>query len=258
MARKKRNKAHAKRKRSPGKSIFRFLNLGRKGRKKTEKPKTPEKPKLAGLSRPKTARQPLIQPQHIENFKKLLHNLYFTKREEEIIERERENVLSIREISKELSSFEKNTEKKLADSSEMIRILEESLSATNAALAEMRKDNEELRKERKFLADKLDSLIAERVGADETTEMSEPGIEEEKGRQGRAFAGHGGERKIKTSLDQILELVMEKGSIKIPDAAKKLRVKDKQVEEWARILEEHDLIEIHYPTFGKPFLKKKA
>lgn len=251
MAGKKINKAHAKRKRGMGKIIFRFLSR-KHGRK------TPAKPQPKAPSRPKIMQRPLIHPQHIENFKKLLHNLYFTKREEEIIEKERENMLSIREIGKELASFEKNTEKKLADSNEMIRILEESLSATNAALVEMRKDNEDLRKERKFLADKLNSLIAERAGADETAEMAEPGVEEEKGRQGHAYADQRSESKIKTSFDQLLELVIEKGSIKIPDAAKKLRVKDKQIEEWARILEEHDLIEIHYPAFGKPFLKKKS
>jgi hypothetical protein len=64
--------------------------------------------------------------------------------------------------------------------------------------------------------------------------------------------------KITTSLDSLLDLIAQTSIIKVPEAAKRLHVKDKQVEDWAHVLEEHGLIDIHYPTFGKPVLKKKG
>jgi ribulose bisphosphate carboxylase small subunit len=60
----------------------------------------------------------------------------------------------------------------------------------------------------------------------------------------------------KTQIDELFEMVMEKGSVKIKEAAIKFKVHEAQIEEWAKILQEHGLIEIHYPVFGKPELKK--
>jgi hypothetical protein len=62
---------------------------------------------------------------------------------------------------------------------------------------------------------------------------------------------------VETPLDELLQLIMNKGSVKISDAARQFNVKEGQIEEWARILEQHDLIELHYPTIGRPTLKRK-
>ena len=64
--------------------------------------------------------------------------------------------------------------------------------------------------------------------------------------------------KISTSIDELFELVMRNGKIKLNTAARRLGVKKNQVEEWAKILEEHGLIDIHYPPFGEPELRKKT
>lgn len=62
----------------------------------------------------------------------------------------------------------------------------------------------------------------------------------------------------KTPLDELFELVMNEGAVKISDAARKFSVSEGQLEEWARILESHGLIEIHYPPVGRPELRKKV
>lgn len=62
----------------------------------------------------------------------------------------------------------------------------------------------------------------------------------------------------KTPIDKLFELVMNKGNVKIADAARNFAVSEEQLEEWAKILEEHGLIEIHYPPIGKPELRKKV
>jgi Mn-dependent DtxR family transcriptional regulator len=64
-------------------------------------------------------------------------------------------------------------------------------------------------------------------------------------------------RSMETPLDKLFELVTSKGQMRVDQAAKAFKVKEKQIDEWARILEEHNLIEIHYPAMGKPVLKPK-
>ena len=66
----------------------------------------------------------------------------------------------------------------------------------------------------------------------------------------------GGE--TKTPIDDLFELVMKDGRVKITDAAKKFGVFEARIEEWAKILEDHGLIEIHYSAMGKPELRKKT
>lgn len=62
---------------------------------------------------------------------------------------------------------------------------------------------------------------------------------------------------MKTPIDELFELVMKYGIVPLPDAAKKFGVTEAQLEEWAKILESHGLIEIHYPAIGKTELRKK-
>ena len=62
--------------------------------------------------------------------------------------------------------------------------------------------------------------------------------------------------KIETSIDELFEIVQAHGRVKINDAiAKRLNTTKAQIEEWAMILEEHNLLELHYPTIGEPEIR---
>lgn len=63
--------------------------------------------------------------------------------------------------------------------------------------------------------------------------------------------------KIETDIDNVLKIVEKKGSIDIGMVKKELMLPEDKIEEWAKILEKHGLLELHYPTFGKPKLRKK-
>lgn len=161
--------------------------------------------------------------------------------------------------------------------------MNESFSLMKNVLVELRKENEELRKDRRFLLDRLKTILIElekhkmptviknqkeeKQQQEEKQQKEEPKqqepeeevplqqqVQEEK--EGKTKTSHI-DRRIETPLDELLELVIDKGSIKLADAAKKFKVKERQIEEWARILEEHELIEVHYPTIGKPVLKRR-
>jgi response regulator of citrate/malate metabolism len=61
--------------------------------------------------------------------------------------------------------------------------------------------------------------------------------------------------KIETSIDNMLKLLEQKESISIEELAKELKVSEELIEEWAKILEEHQLVTIEYSLVGKPMLK---
>jgi hypothetical protein len=62
--------------------------------------------------------------------------------------------------------------------------------------------------------------------------------------------------KVKTTIDRLYSLVKKYKRIKIDDKlAHTLGVDKTQIEEWAVILEEHDLLELHYPTIGEPEIR---
>lgn len=63
--------------------------------------------------------------------------------------------------------------------------------------------------------------------------------------------------KVETTIDKLYELILDKGSVRIGDeVSRKLKVPKSQIEEWAMILEEHNLVELHYPAIGEPELRK--
>jgi hypothetical protein len=59
---------------------------------------------------------------------------------------------------------------------------------------------------------------------------------------------------IETEIDRLYKLVKERGSIKVSEAAKNIGVSEDTVRKWGEVLEEHKLIELHYPIAGKPSL----
>ncbi|MBI5061053.1 MAG: hypothetical protein HZB67_01965 [Candidatus Aenigmarchaeota archaeon] len=62
---------------------------------------------------------------------------------------------------------------------------------------------------------------------------------------------------LKTTVDELYDIIVKTKGIRLDHAAKKFHVPEAKIEEWAKILEENGLIEIHYPPIGKPTLMKK-
>ena len=62
---------------------------------------------------------------------------------------------------------------------------------------------------------------------------------------------------VSTPLDKLYEYVSSHSKVRINEAARQFEVSEEQIEDWARILETRNLIEIYYPAFGKPELRKK-
>ncbi|MEA1925572.1 MAG: hypothetical protein U9M95_06860 [Candidatus Altiarchaeota archaeon] len=60
-----------------------------------------------------------------------------------------------------------------------------------------------------------------------------------------------GGKKVHTPIDRLLELVRKRKKVRIDEKlAKTLGVKRSQIEEWAIILEDHNLVELHYSAIG--------
>lgn len=63
--------------------------------------------------------------------------------------------------------------------------------------------------------------------------------------------------KYQTDLDKLYEMVEKKGKVKLQDVAKKFKISLEKAEEWAKILENHEMITLNYPAFGEVELCKK-
>jgi len=62
--------------------------------------------------------------------------------------------------------------------------------------------------------------------------------------------------KVETSIDKLYQYIQKYKKVRIDDdLASKLGVKRSQIESWALILEEHSLVELHYPTIGEPEIR---
>lgn len=59
---------------------------------------------------------------------------------------------------------------------------------------------------------------------------------------------------IHTTIDEMLKL-LEKGPTNFSKISKSLEIPENLVEDWAKILEDHALVEISYPVVGSPVLK---
>jgi hypothetical protein len=63
-------------------------------------------------------------------------------------------------------------------------------------------------------------------------------------------------RNIRSQLDELLELVNEKGRITLNEISSKFKIDHALAESWAKILEDAKLAELHYPAVGEPDLTK--
>ncbi|MBW2983804.1 hypothetical protein KY361_01710 [Candidatus Woesearchaeota archaeon] len=62
--------------------------------------------------------------------------------------------------------------------------------------------------------------------------------------------------RYETYLDALHRMVEKSGKVKLSVMAKYFGVDRKKIEDWAAILEEHDLLKLHYPAVGEPELIK--
>jgi hypothetical protein len=59
-----------------------------------------------------------------------------------------------------------------------------------------------------------------------------------------------------TELDILYKLVEQEGMLKFSALTKYFKVDGKKIEEWAQILEENKMVEVHYPPVGEAQIKK--
>ncbi|HDD46316.1 MAG TPA: hypothetical protein ENG42_02485 [Candidatus Aenigmarchaeota archaeon] len=63
---------------------------------------------------------------------------------------------------------------------------------------------------------------------------------------------------LETKVDRLYEIVKKRRKIKISEAASIMKVKPERIEEWAKILEDHGIIDIFYPIIGEAELRIKG
>jgi|GEM_PF-7013315 len=221
-----------------------------KNRKKAEDRSTPTK---EGADQSKKA-------------KKLLHNIWFSKKAQDSIKIEKAG--GDAKLGKEFASYQGNIVKILEHVQTRvdakIQEMEESIDSLKKFVVELNEYDENLEKkqaaEQKLLEEQIEGVSQAVTALKNAVERKHGAVKIDKIKgeteEEQTPEEHRG-RNLQTPLENLRELVMEKGTIKVPEAAKKLGVTDDQVEEWAGILEEHGLIEIHYPAVGRPILKKK-
>lgn len=196
------------------------------------------------------------------NAKRALRNIYFSRPSDK---KNLSDEQYDKDLERKIEKLDEDTKKHGPEFSKgpiTVAGLEKSLVLMNKIVEELREENESLRKERQFFLNAVKKILLSREETYfDTTNVKEKTEEKEEDSEKpviKTYTDQQSVRQIRTSLDALLEMIMKKGSVKINEASKKLRVNDKKIEEWAQLLEEHGLIDIHYPTVGKPVLKKKA
>jgi hypothetical protein len=59
---------------------------------------------------------------------------------------------------------------------------------------------------------------------------------------------------LETDADIVYKMILEKGRLKVSEAAKRLNVPEEKIVEWGEIMEDHGLCKTHYPPIGSPVL----
>lgn len=61
---------------------------------------------------------------------------------------------------------------------------------------------------------------------------------------------------IETDLDKLVNFVNQVEAIKLSTVTKLFNISLKKAEEWAKILDSHNIVRLHYPGIGEPELRK--
>lgn len=59
---------------------------------------------------------------------------------------------------------------------------------------------------------------------------------------------------LSTDIDGLYNYILEKKRVRLTAAARKFNASKETVEDWGKILEDHHMIEMHYPVAGEPVL----
>jgi hypothetical protein len=62
---------------------------------------------------------------------------------------------------------------------------------------------------------------------------------------------------LETEIDQLYDIVKERKKVKMDNVAKQLGVPKEQVQEWADIMEDHQMVKTDYPVVGEPVIMLK-
>jgi len=135
-----------------------------------------------------------------------------------------------------------------------LEYMEQSFRTFREIIRKMQRENEELKKDRKIIMEQQKELIRKislsknRLAKDVKTFLN-PEVESEPVKPIKTLKEKFFDNVslIKTisrdkSIDNLYEMIMKKGSVKINDAAHKMNVHRIQIEEWAKNLEDNNLI----------------
>ncbi len=100
----------------------------------------------------------------------------------------------------------------------------------------------------KHLYKQLDKITKEKIKSPRRVRKKGKKKGEQKRKKGR----------FETVFDDLYYLIQERGSVKITDVAEHFHITKEKAEKWGKILEEHSLVEIYYPAFTSPQLRKKG
>lgn len=207
----------------------------------------------------------------------------FEKRDKKIQELEKRIAEMEKQVDVEIDELRKRTKEQIRDLGSSLRTLEN-------VMKKIHDERNELERDRNFLLDKHKELIRQipvdrsrlkrdireklllpmhrkaKENAELIKDVALEGLEEEGVKPTpdamekdyiQSIKSAVVDEETKTPIDGLFEIVVKEGAVKIQDAARKFGVTEAQLEEWAKILESHGLIEIHYPPIGKPELRKK-
>jgi len=184
---------------------------------------------------------------------------------------------SIKKLEKRLDELEKTINKKFDQIDDSFETFKEIITKMQSEKDEMEKKSKELEEEKEELIERHKELISKIPVPHLHQEVREKFVEPAKNKlkedielvkklakedienfkEGQRKEGGTTKREVATPIDELFAVVVENNKIKMGEAAKKFGVHKAQIEEWAKILEEHGLIKIHYPPIGEPELRKK-
>ncbi len=178
----------------------------------------------------------------------------------------------IKELEKKIDEMKKHVEEEISETRKRVREdmgeIDDSFRMLKEIIVRLHREREELGHDRDFLMEKHKDFLR-KMPAEKgiSREEPEPAIPADESKEEDVMKGLGDLMKTgsaeekqaeseKTPIDELFDLISQKGIVSIKYAADRFNVHEAQIEEWAGILQDHGMIEIHYPVFGKPELKK--
>lgn len=155
----------------------------------------------------------------------------------------------IRRLEKKIENLEKRTGRNFVR-------LNDSLNTVTDVIIRLEKENSELKKDRDFLLEKQKELLRSVETENRLIkEMREKFIEpaREGLRQDIELVKQAISDDYKSKKDELLDMVMRQGRIKVKEAARKLNVHNVQIETWAQDFEKAGLVQL-----DKEELRKKS